>query len=144
MKATLLCYLYLFFGTSLCDVAQGTADLTETVGLPEQELSCDSTTWILDAEQMSDYQQDGFIVMRGILGEDLVNRLSEAGAAVAKIGQKFPAYFSVVERGMIFDSGLERDATMAFRETALYSSIPKIAAQLMELDARTQSLRVLR
>ena len=99
---------------------------------------------MLNGEQKDAYQREGYIVMKGILNEDLVNRLSEVGAAVAKTGQTFPTYFSVVERGMIFDSGLGSNATAVFREVVFHSSIPKIAAELMQLDPLTQSLRVLR
>jgi hypothetical protein len=134
-------YLFLSFGISQCDIVMSSE---RTDNLEELEPSCISPGLILDMEQKKLYESDGFIVMKDVLREDLVSRLSKAGAAVAKIGQKFPAYFSVVERGVIFDSGLERSATETFREAALYSSIPRIAAELMQLDDRTQSLRVLR
>lgn len=84
--------------------------------------------------------------MKDLLSEDLLNRLAAAGDGVAEQGQKFPAYFSVVERGVMIDAGggPKSDATRAFREAALYSKIPAIAAELMQLDPRSQNLRILR
>ncbi len=113
----------------------------------DAEPSCDPRSSILNMQQKNAYQRDGFILMKNVLSEDLVERLSKAGIGVAEIGQKFPAYFSVVERGVMFDSGLQSlnsEATKAFRETSLYSTIPQIAAELMQLDGRSQNLRVLR
>ena len=115
--------------------------------LSDVEPSCDSMTAILDKEQLVRYERDGFILMKNVISKDLVDRLAEAGIGVAAIGQKFPLYFSVVERGVMFDSGLgdsNPNATRTFREAALYSTIPQIAAELMKLDKTSQNLRVLR
>ena len=111
------------------------------------EETSESINRILGTEQIEAYARDGFIVLRDILPEDLVARLSASGALVAEVGQRFPSFFSVVERGVIFNSGIggpRSDATMAFREVALYSLIPQIAAELMQLDPSRQNLRVLR
>ena len=85
--------------------------------------------------------------MKDLLSEELLDRLAEAGEGIAENGKKFPTYFSVVEQGVMIDSGLggpNSGATRAFRQTALYSTIPRIAAELMQLDPRSQNLRVLR
>lgn len=102
---------------------------------------------ILETEQIEAFEKDGFIVLKDVLSMDLIERLSTAGSGVAELGQRFPPYFSVVERGVFFDSGVggpRSDETRAFREVALYSSIPQIAAELMQLDPLRQNLRVLR
>ena len=115
--------------------------------LSSEDTPEESVNRILGTEQIEAYAKQGFLVLRDFLPEDLVGRLSTAGAGVAKVGQRFPSFFSVVERGVLFDSGIggpRSDATMAFREVALYSSIPQIAAELMQLDPSRQNLRVLR
>ena len=106
-----------------------------------------SSDQILDQKHIDAYHEEGFVVLRNLLSEDLIERLSSAGTKVAEVGQKFPAYFSVVERGVIFDSGVggpRSDETMTFRDVALYSVIPQVAAELMQLDPKKQNLRVLR
>jgi hypothetical protein len=41
--------------------------------------------------------------------------------------------------------GIERDAAVdAFRQAAVFSQIPRAAAELMQLDPETQNLRILR
>lgn len=129
----------------LCDMV--TLSLEQNSTISKHEPSCDISVPILNTEQKNAYQRDGFILMKNVLNSDLVERLSHAGIGVAEIGQKFPAYFSVVERGVMFDSGLRdsnSDATKAFREASLFSIIPQIAAELMQLDGKSQNLRVLR
>jgi len=106
-----------------------------------------STTQILRTDQIEAYTRDGFIVMRDLLPTELVDRLSRAGDRVAERGQKFPSFFSVVERGVLFDCGIgepRSDDTMAFREAALFSAIPQVCAELMRLDPLRQNVRVLR
>ena len=109
---------------------------------------------VISDDQLKSYRDDGYIVMSNLLSEDLVNKLEAAGRVIANRGQKFPSYFSVVERGAMFngilssadwdESDVDFNVTKAFRQAALYSKIPQIAAELMELDSQTQSLRVLR
>jgi len=110
---------------------------------------------IVQESLLQAYQRDGFIVMRNLLPDDLLDALCQAGEYVAMEGQKFPNYFSVVERGLLFDGGLSLDpeekdlakvasAKAAFRETVLYSKLPQVAAELMGLNSSYQNLRVLR
>ena len=107
---------------------------------------------ILSEEQIAAYREDGFIFMKGVLSEDLTDRMAEAGRALVDQAAKFPMFFSVVENGLIFNGGglldeenqTSMDSTAIFRDAALYSDIPQIAAELMQLDAKTQNLRVLR
>jgi hypothetical protein len=106
-------------------------------------------TRILDEDQLSSYRDDGFIVLRGVLNDDLVHRMGAAGHAIVNRASKFPQFFSVVETGLIFNGGgmrEEKDPETAsvFREVALNSDLPQIAAELMDLDRDTQNLRVLR
>lgn len=129
------------------------------------------TTCIVDKEQLGRYRQDGFVLMRGVLDEALVEKMARAGRAIADRAARYPQYFSVVENGPIFDGGAATptsssppsatngdelryqhhpdpldgmDAAAVFRQAAIYSTIPQIAAELMELDPERQNLRVLR
>jgi hypothetical protein len=110
--------------------------------------------FIISPEEFEKYRRDGFIKLSGILDDALVNEMKAAGDLIAKHSQKFPEYFSVVERGIIFDGGLSKvqdsDSLLGFRsaetfrKVAFASKIPEIAAQLMQLDPATQNMRVLR
>jgi hypothetical protein len=114
----------------------------------------DNSSAAIDASQLESYTKDGFVVIHGLLDVDQVERLSEAGRAIASQTKNFPAYFTVVERGAIFsgglsdvgdrDAGLNLSAAEIFREVALYSKIPQVAAELMRLDPDHQNLRILR
>lgn len=109
---------------------------------------------ILNESQVAAYREDGFIVVKGVLEGDLADRMAKAGYAIVDQAMKFPQFFSVIENGLIFNGGGVQssnndyydsdDAARVFREVALYSKIPQIAAELMELDHETQNLRVLR
>lgn len=107
---------------------------------------------ILNASQVAAYREDGFIVLKGVLEGDLADRMAKTGYAIVDQAMKFPQFFSVIESGLIFNGGGVRrssdddsdDAARVFRDVALFSKIPQIAAELMELDHETQNLRVLR
>ena len=106
---------------------------------------------ILNDGQVAAYREDGFIVMKGVLSKQLTDGMAEAGQLIADRAIKFPMFFSVIENGLIFNGGgtfdgnqSSIDTTAVFRDVALYSNIPRIAAELMELDPETQNLRVLR
>ena len=119
----------------------------------ECDASSDTNSYerILKDEQIAAYREDGFIGMKGVLDKHLTDRMAEVGRVVADRAVKFPMFFSVIENGLIFNGGgtLEEsqesiERTAIFRDAALYSKIPRIAAELMELDPQTQNLRVLR
>jgi hypothetical protein len=116
---------------------------------------------MVDDYQLASYQEDGFIVMKGVLDDNLVDRMAEAARAIVERAVKYPQFFSVIENGLIFNGGghaafakeIDKvkdsndepvDTTSVFRNVALYSNIPQIAAELMELDSQTQNLRILR
>lgn len=106
---------------------------------------------ILSDEQLASYREDGFIVMKGVLREEIANQMALAGRAFVNRASRFPQFFSVIESGLIFDGGgaafEENNKTQyasIFRHVALYSVIPRIAAELMELDRDDQNLRVLK
>jgi 3',5'-cyclic AMP phosphodiesterase CpdA len=105
---------------------------------------------ILNDDQLSSYRDEGFIVLRGVLNDDLVHRMAAVGHIIVDRASRYPQFFSVVETGLIFNGGggtteeKYTESTSVFREVALKSDLPQIAAELMELDPDTQNLRVLR
>jgi hypothetical protein len=112
---------------------------------------------ILEDDQIAAYRKDGFIVLKGVLQADLADQLAQIGYALVDRASRFPQFFSVIENGLIFNGGgmlddhndhhrhhYNNEDARIFREVALYSDIPQIAAELMELDRKTQNLRVLR
>ncbi|KAG7368639.1 phytanoyl-CoA dioxygenase [Nitzschia inconspicua] len=106
---------------------------------------------ILNESQLTAYRKDGFVLLKNVLHGDLADRMARVGYAIVDRASHFPQYFSVIENGLIFNGGNVNDSddsghdiTQVFREVALYSDIPQIAAELMELDDETQNLRVIR
>jgi hypothetical protein len=107
---------------------------------------------IFDQEQHEAFQRDGFVVVSGMLDPILVQNLEHAANLTVEITPKIPFYFSVSKQGAIFGSkknctadGSEGDvAVNAFRQAALFSDLPRAAAELMQLDPETQNVRILR
>lgn len=98
---------------------------------------------LLTDNQVDAYIRDGFVVISGLLDNAEVNSLSDAGEDVVskhieKTEGKFSkGNFQVHEFGLALKD-------KRFRDVALRSSLPQAAAELMQLDSRTQNLRVLR
>lgn len=107
---------------------------------------------IFDQEQQDAFQRDGFVVVSGMMDPILVQNLEHAAYLTVEKEPKIPFYFSVTKQGAMFGSqknctanGRERDvAADAFRQVALFSDLPRAAAELMQLDPETQHLRILR
>jgi hypothetical protein len=109
---------------------------------------------MFNKEQLESYERDGFVVVSRLLGDDLAEKMSRAGHAIASGKQGFVPFFSVVERGLIFDGalaggnsselGLDFNAVDMFREAALLSKIPQAVAELMQLNPKMQNVRILR
>jgi hypothetical protein len=107
---------------------------------------------IFDQAQHEAFQRDGFVVVSGMLDPILVQNLEHAANLTVEITPKIPFYFSVSKQGAIFGSkknctadGSEGDvAVNAFRQAALFSDLPRAAAELMQLDPETQNVRILR
>jgi hypothetical protein len=107
---------------------------------------------IFDQEQHKAFQRDGFVVVSGMMDPILVQNLEHAAYLTVENTPKIPFYFSVTKQGAMFGSqknctadGCERDvAADAFRQAALFSDLPRAAAELMQLDPKTQDLRILR
>jgi hypothetical protein len=107
---------------------------------------------IFDQEQHEAFQRDGFVVVSGMLDPILVQNLEHAANLTVEITPKIPFFFSVTKQGAMFGSQKnctadesEGDvAVNAFRQAALFSDLPRAAAELMQLDPETQNVRILR
>jgi hypothetical protein len=100
---------------------------------------------VLSADQVEAFSRDGYLVMSGMLDDDLLDRLCHAGDEVVAARAQ-PTYFafSVIEKGCIFDPPVSESNRDVFRKVALQSKLPQVAAELMQLDPETQNCRLLR
>jgi len=105
------------------------------------------------------FQRDGYIVISGLLDENDVESLVQAGEEIVQTKAKTTRLqsantFSVVEKGIMFtpsqnenqessDSHVN-ESMRAFRTVALRSKLSQIAAELMQLDPKRQNIRILR
>ena len=105
------------------------------------------------AEQRQAFRDDGFIVMSGLLSEEQTDQLVAAGRLIVDHhNDQSSLYFKLAERGIMIcgpsnpDMSEENRSVVAsaFRDVALRSSIPFVAAELMGLDADEDNVRVLR
>jgi hypothetical protein len=127
-----------------------TAASAATIGTTSDTTSTQAS--IFDQEQHEAFQRDGFVVVSGIMDPILVQNLEHAAELTVENTPKIPFYFSVTKQGAMFGStknctanGREPDVAVdAFRQAALFSDIPRAAAELMQLDPETQDLRILR
>jgi hypothetical protein len=112
------------------------------------ELSPDHA--ILSEEMMNAYRSEGVIAIRGLLSDELMAALNPASQQLVKEqqerdtqrGYRRPStQFHTVQLGPSFL--LDESIAAPFRTVALTTSLPSIAAQLLELD-ESQSLRMLR
>eukprot|EP00814_Leptocylindrus_danicus_P010331 CAMPEP_0116031336 /NCGR_PEP_ID=MMETSP0321-20121206/17448_1 /TAXON_ID=163516 /ORGANISM="Leptocylindrus danicus var. danicus, Strain B650" /LENGTH=432 /DNA_ID=CAMNT_0003506431 /DNA_START=143 /DNA_END=1441 /DNA_ORIENTATION=- len=103
------------------------------------------------ARQM--FQRDGYIVLRGLLDSDALERLKAAGKGFMRKqteeaqNTRLPKLFHTIGPHALFLSPPGEDdhpALNAFREVSLESLIPKVVAELMGLDPAKDSLRVVR
>ena len=99
---------------------------------------------LLTHDQLSNFDRDGFLVVSGLL-EDEIDDLMSAGNTYVRTTKAMKAYFSSIEMGMIFQAGTLANDTMtsAFRRVAFDSFIPQAVAELMRLTPGS-TVRVLR
>ena len=96
---------------------------------------------LLTSEQLDSYMRDGFVVISGLLDIHEIDSLVEAGEDLiskktSDNGKLSTGNYQYHEFGLAL--GDER-----FRNVALHSNLPSVAAELLQLD-RSQNLRVLR
>jgi hypothetical protein len=130
-------------------LASALFDVAFSMSLSPKEPPARFTT----AEQRLTFQNEGFIVMSGLLSEEQTNQLVAAGRIIVDhhIDQS-SLYFKLAERGIMIcgpsnpQLSEEHRSTVvkAFRDVALRSSIPFVAAELMGLDPNEENVRILR
>lgn len=100
---------------------------------------------ILSTDQVEAFARDGYLVLSGMLDDDLLDRLCRAGDEIVRERAQ-PTYFafSVIERGCIFDPPVSECNRDVFRNVALQSKLARVAAELMQLDPEKQNCRLLR
>ena len=95
------------------------------------------------------YEREGFVLIRGLLDEQLLGRVRRAGKALAE-ASKASNKFTALDFGAIFnfdsDGGVDGNA---FRETALESAIPAFVAKVLlriseEKEEEATTLRLLK
>ena len=100
---------------------------------------------LLTDDQLDSYIRDGFIVISGLLDTNEISNLVNAGESLISKksadvdGKLSSGNYQVHEFGLVFN-----DSARAFRDVALYSKLPSVVAELLQLDSRSHNLRVLR
>lgn len=117
------------------------SSLIYTIG-PEQRkalLSSDPKTFELTFSSLikgirDTYEQEGLVLIRGLLEEDSLNKLAEDGQAIAD-AVKLGSTFTSLKFGSVFSfpSGDEKEplSGQIFRDTALTSTIPAFVAKVL-------------
>jgi hypothetical protein len=129
------------------------------IGIERNHGACDDSS-IFTHEQHEAFQRDGFLVVSKLLDGALLDQLSRIARVFASENKNAQGYFTSQKKGVIFNGGIGGVAnatstttiktklgsvsTKLFRDVALYSALPKAAAELMQLDPSTQNVRVLR
>ena len=89
----------------------------------------------ISSEQLEAFLRDGYLVVKNVFDKAELQRVVEKSR---ELGADQPGtYFSTIIKGAMFSHE-------AFRSIVLHSKMPKIAAELMQLDPQTQNLRILR
>jgi Phytanoyl-CoA dioxygenase (PhyH) len=112
-----------------------------------------SMKYYTTSEQRQDFKTDGFIVISGLLSAEQTTKFVEAGQVIVqRHSDPGSLYFKLAERGVMICgpsnpnmSEEERESIASvFRDVALQSKIPHVAAELMDLDPNEENVRVLR
>lgn len=101
------------------------------------------------------FQTEGYVIVRGLLDESMLNGLDRAGKVFMKqTAQVKPQTFSALKFGPVYlsapnsntsTSNSEEEELSAFRTVSMTSAIPSfIASVLLDLKPSTQTLRVLK
>jgi hypothetical protein len=90
---------------------------------------------IVSQEQLESFQRDGYLVVKGLFDEKELQQVVDCGEVLS--AEKQGIFFSTVLKGAMYSH-------KAFRSMALHSKMPKVAAELMQLDAECQNVRILR
>jgi hypothetical protein len=145
-----------FFRLSFLVVVTAAATAAATGTTTASDTTCTTQDNIFDQEQHQAFQRDGVVVVSGLMDSIMVQNLEHAASLLVEKTDENPFYFSVNKRGAMFGSSSQKNCTAdgnecerdvaadALRQAALFSDLPRAAAELMQLDPETQNLRVLR
>ena len=101
---------------------------------------------ITTEEQRQAFDQDGYVIISGLLSDDELENLVDGGekilhgheAAMAAGGKKTNPFFTTIEKGTVLggpttsmDADDSAAVTKAFRDVAIRSKIPMVASELM-------------
>ncbi len=100
-----------------------------TIGSEQRNNSVLSQEYFNQSNLQKTFEDEGFVLVRGLLDESELKRLCSVGQAMAVGGKHHSNRFSSLEFGPVFS--VEEDV---FREAALQSAIPAVIALLLGLD----------
>lgn len=89
----------------------------------------------ITADQLGLFLRDGYLVVRGLFDETELQSVTEGCEELSS--DRPGLYFGTILKGAMFDN-------KAFWSMAVHSKMPKIAAELMQLNEKNQSVRILR
>lgn len=125
--------------------------------VPSPDESSSSTTTITTLQQRQTFERDGCVVISGLLSKDELSHLVDSGQRIVDAEQnikKGSLYFKIAERGIMIcgpsnpimdDADEKADIAQGFRNVALRSKLPQVAAELMGLDTeKEETVKVLR
>jgi hypothetical protein len=95
-------------------------------------------TTMLSQDQLESFQRDGYLVVQGLFEDDeCMQQVVSAGEALVA-AVKSGIFFSNVSKGAMYNN------EASFQAMAIHSKVPKVAAELMQLDPKRQTIRILR
>jgi hypothetical protein len=122
--------------------------------VPEDD---ESSSTITTLKQRQAFERNGCVVISGLLSKDELSHLVDSGQRIVDAEQnikKGSLYFKIAERGIMIcgpsnpamdDADEKADIAQGFRNVALRSKLPRVAAELMGLDAtKEETVKVLR
>lgn len=113
------------------------------------------TPTLTTKEQQEAFQRDGFIVVSGLLDANVLAKLVKSGDIIMdhNTGCQINPYFEATHKGVALNGPAvtmsekyEQFVTESFRNVALYSKMPQVAAELMGFDQKSKdrNVRILR
>ena len=92
-------------------------------------------------EQRAAFERDGYVVIRGILDPETVDELVKASDDAHRRGKEEQGVFGKTNTTV----QVSRVALTPspFQNVAIFSDIPVVVAELMQLDSATQTLRLI-
>jgi Phytanoyl-CoA dioxygenase (PhyH) len=149
------------FGSIFCMAQRLTTTTMSATSAATTTTTTTTTTKVLSDSDVAAFERDGYLFVKGLLKDEMLDEFVKAGDEVLKMCQRpgFPT-FRAIQKGMIVDTpslddnkGEEKDSEDAekrkkivetFRKVALWPWLGQACADLMQLDPETQNIRILR